>query len=79
MRKKISFLFVALALIMTTSFTYANKVTNESTTFKQKLISVYGIHMNSGKLPEAPEIIYGEQKKVDGLDVRDITFSSLME
>ncbi|MEE4577877.1 acetylxylan esterase [Paenibacillus polymyxa] len=76
MRKKISFLFVALVLIMTTSFTYANKVTNESTTFKQKLISVYGIHMNSGKLPEAPEIIYGEQKKVDGLDVRDITFSS---
>lgn len=72
MRRKISFLLVALILIMTTSFAYADK----GATFKQKLISVYGIHLNNGKLPDAPEIIYGEQKKVEGLDVTDITFSS---
>ncbi|WP_193190907.1 acetylxylan esterase [Paenibacillus polymyxa] len=71
LRRKISFLLVALILIMTTSFAYADKGS-----FKQKLISVYGIHMNNGKLPDAPEIIYGEQRKVDGLDVTDITFSS---
>ncbi|MGG4219755.1 acetylxylan esterase [Paenibacillus jamilae] len=76
MRRKINLLLVALILIMTTSFAYANMGTNESNTFKQNLISVYGIHLNSGKLPDAPEILYGEQKKVDGLDVTDITFSS---
>ncbi|UNL92755.1 hypothetical protein CPY53_03905 [Paenibacillus polymyxa] len=72
LRRKISFLLVALILIMTTSFAYADR----GATFKQKLISVYGIHLNNGKLPNAPEIVYGEQKKVDGLDVTDITFSS---
>ncbi|MFS8215537.1 acetylxylan esterase [Paenibacillus sp. S29] len=73
-RRKIGLLLVAF-LIMITSSAYASN-SDKSAAFKSSLISTYGIHLNKRQLPNAPEIIYGEKKQVQGLDVVDLTFSS---
>ncbi|PPQ47596.1 hypothetical protein C5G87_15840 [Paenibacillus peoriae] len=74
-RRKLGLLLVALILIAITSSAYASN-SDKSATFKSSLISTYGIHLNKEQLPNSPEIVYGEKKQVQGLDVVDFTFPS---